>query len=404
MKVLLLVSGFPSQASRERGIFNLRSARRLASVADITVVHLRSWLPGRPLIETEQDGALSICRLSVPQIHFGPFCYRWTLKWNLRSLCEFGWRQVRDLVPRHDVIHSVGTTEAGVVGGDWSRRSNVAHVVQAIGSDVNSLQDELLQAGWTDWDRYVDGVACNSDALMQRLCSRYPSLKNVHKVKNGVDPQEFSPAVSGSGESNDSVGTRFLFVGGFPWDRNFRGNLKGGKLLLNAWKLAEQNGIGTLASLVIGGPGSDGSEIRSWRAGLKCPNSVHIAGRMPPEEMPNTLRRCDAVLVPSMEEGLPNIAMEAAASGKAVIARLTGGLPEIVQHGQTGLLFESKQPEDWAEILLNIARDPEKLRTMGRQARTYAEENLSSEHYAIAMQQIYEQAIIRRKGRAVNAT
>jgi glycosyltransferase involved in cell wall biosynthesis len=399
MKVLLLVTGFPSQRNAQSGIFNLRSARRLVDIAEITVVHVRGWRPGVPKVEIERDGALTIRRITVPQIRFGSFFATSMLWLNVRSMIQRGWPMVRDLLPFQDVIHSVGAVSAGLVGSDWSKRSGSAHVVQVIGDDLNIRLPRLVDSGWTGWQRHLDGAACNSDALREKLLSFYPSLKNVRTVRRGVDLGEFCPADQGDGDIGEGAGVRFLFVGGFPLDQLFHGNLKGGNTLLAAWAAADERGIGSHASLVIAGPESDAPVIETWRSRLKHPESVQIAGTIPPREMPNFLKRCDAVLIPSMLEGLPNVAMEAAASAKPVIARLTGGLPEIVQHERTGLLFESAKPEDWAEILLNCVRDRDHLKTMGERARTFAEAHLSSRNYPIAMREIYEEAVARRKKR-----
>jgi glycosyltransferase involved in cell wall biosynthesis len=404
MRVLLLVTGYPSSSDSQRGIFNMRSARRLAATVTMTIVHLRSWRPGLPFLEVERDGNLTIRRLSIPQFHLGARFADRTLHWNIQTLIHFGWLGARHLMPSHDVIHSVGAVSAASVGCDWSRRTGMAHVVQAIGDDVNTFLPQYANAGWINWHRRVDGVACNSHALQQKLLSLYPFLENIHTVCRGVDLKEFSPTGESSGNFAECPGVRFLFLGGFPFDRTYGRNPKGGQTLMAAWELADSKGIGTSAFLTIGGPNLDSSALQKWRAGLKHPESVQIAGAIPPTGVPNWLRGCDAVLIPSLVEGMPNLATEAAACGKPVIARPAGGLPEIVQHGRTGLLFESTEPQDWAEILLDSVRHSDKLKTMGNEARSYAEANLSSDRYPVAMVQIYEEALAMRNGRAVNLT
>ena len=62
----------------------------------------------------------------------------------------------------------------------------------------------------------------------------------------------------------------------------------------------------------------------------------------------------DILAIPSLEEGLPTVAMEALACGVPIVATAVGGTPEVVQHGQTGLLVPATNPASLADALLSL--------------------------------------------------
>jgi glycosyltransferase involved in cell wall biosynthesis len=83
----------------------------------------------------------------------------------------------------------------------------------------------------------------------------------------------------------------------------------------------------------------------------------------------------DAVVLPSVptpdgrEEGIPIVLMEAMSSGLAVVASRTGGIPELVEDGEGGLLVEPGDAEGLAEALRGLASDAAARAMIGRAAR-----------------------------------
>lgn len=87
-----------------------------------------------------------------------------------------------------------------------------------------------------------------------------------------------------------------------------------------------------------------------------------------------TLAAIDLLVVPSRAEGLGSIVLAAQAAGVPVVAAATGGLPEIVQDGRTGLLVPAEDPEALAAALDRALDDPEATRARAREARAAVEE------------------------------
>lgn len=81
------------------------------------------------------------------------------------------------------------------------------------------------------------------------------------------------------------------------------------------------------------------------------------------------IAHCDALLIPSLHEGLPYTLLEAMSLGKPIIASRVGGLAEILRHGQTALLFEPANVDGMLKAIFSIVRDPKLATKLGCAAR-----------------------------------
>jgi glycosyltransferase involved in cell wall biosynthesis len=78
----------------------------------------------------------------------------------------------------------------------------------------------------------------------------------------------------------------------------------------------------------------------------------------------------DVFVLPSANEGTPVTAIEALASGCPVVATRVGGVPDVVQDGEDGILIDPGSPEQLANALVLLAGDPELRARMGAAGRT----------------------------------
>jgi glycosyltransferase involved in cell wall biosynthesis len=90
------------------------------------------------------------------------------------------------------------------------------------------------------------------------------------------------------------------------------------------------------------------------------------------ENVVELLSWCDVVVHPSRRDGVPRVLVEAMAAGRPVIASAIGGIPTIVEHGETGFLIPPEDPKALAESLLLLYGNSELCRSIGRRARAYA--------------------------------
>jgi len=89
------------------------------------------------------------------------------------------------------------------------------------------------------------------------------------------------------------------------------------------------------------------------------------------------LKDFDMFVLPSLSEGLSSAIMEAMASSLPVIGSKVGGIPELVQHGDNGLLVPPADPESLARAIEQLVDNPEALRQMGTRSRKRVEENFT---------------------------
>ncbi len=131
-----------------------------------------------------------------------------------------------------------------------------------------------------------------------------------------------------------------------------------------------------------------------------APNTTML-GRLEPIEVSSRMQRALALVLPSTSyEGCPMVILEAYANGLPVIASRLGSIPEFVDDGGTGLLFNPGDPADLAAKLRWAAEHPAEMLAMGERARAVHREHYSPERNYRMLMDVYEQAIAQRARRA----
>jgi glycosyltransferase involved in cell wall biosynthesis len=131
---------------------------------------------------------------------------------------------------------------------------------------------------------------------------------------------------------------------------------KGIDVLAEGWRLARP-----AANLRIVGSGSRASIVEDL--GVQWDRSLT------PEEIARALDESTVLVLPSRSEGMGRVVVEAQCRGRPVIGSRVGGIPELVRHGESGLLVEPEDPGALAEALLRVLSDPELAARLGAEAR-----------------------------------
>lgn len=128
--------------------------------------------------------------------------------------------------------------------------------------------------------------------------------------------------------------------------------------------------------LVFVGDGDQRGKLEAARASLTeaVARRVHLAG--PRARMGAVYQDLDLVLGASRSEGMPVAFIEAGAAGLPVVSTPVGGVPELVEHGRSGLLMDGAK--GLAAGLLELAQDPAKRQRMGAWARERAQQRHSA--------------------------
>ena len=103
----------------------------------------------------------------------------------------------------------------------------------------------------------------------------------------------------------------------------------------------------------------------------------------------------DVAIFPSRREGFGLAVLEAMALGKAVVVTNVGNLPDLVSHGQTGLVVESGDADALADSVIQLLRDPEGAHRMGAAARLMAQKRFAPDTMGRAMWAVYQKALAR---------
>ena len=108
----------------------------------------------------------------------------------------------------------------------------------------------------------------------------------------------------------------------------------------------------------------------------------------------------DLFVMSSLTEGLGTSLLDAMACGKAIVATRTGGIPEVVVHGETGLLVPPRDHEALAAAVIALLADGPRRRAMGDAGRARARERFSAERMVQDTLTIYERLVAHAQVRA----
>ena len=165
--------------------------------------------------------------------------------------------------------------------------------------------------------------------------------------------------------------------------------IKGHEILLDAFARARAEIPGL--ELEVAGDGPLAPELRATVERRDLSAAVSFLGRVSPVEP--VLERAAIVVVPSLGEGFGMVALEAMERGRAVIASDVGGLPEIVDHGRTGLVVPPGEPEALARAIVELARDAARISTLGAAGRERAVAEFSQDRCTDLIEELYRAAL-----------
>ena len=177
--------------------------------------------------------------------------------------------------------------------------------------------------------------------------------------------------------------------------------------LLYLGRLTPEKGLPTLlnalaacpdACLEIAGEGPQRAELEQQVRDLGLGDRVKFLGFLTGQPLTERLNACRAVVLPSeWYENGPYSVMEALAVGKPVLGSRIGGIPEMVQEGQTGFLFRPGDAEDLAAAIGRLyGLTEEGYLALCRSAAAFAAETFSEEAYLAQLLPIYERLIGKR--------
>ncbi len=386
--IVFITTGYPTSYRPHECIFVHRSIKVLSELIQPVVIHFRALKPGRPLVEKRVWDGIEVLSISCPQVPLGSYSH-----FNTQLIEFFAEPLVRTVLRSADLIHGAEVYPAGFVSGKWALKENKPFTFNVIGSDLNLfLKRNHLRLG-KRWLTNLHGVVCNSIALQKDLQQLIGKLPNMRTIYRGVDVDVFSPVGGKAGPQASIPPVRFLYFGGFhTWDsQDGTYNLKGEHTLLDAWKLVE-NQVPS-ASLAIGGPGVYQERLQQWQATLTNPQHAFCINSIDPSCIASYIRSSDVLIIPSLNEGLPNIAKEALACGRPVLGTNVGGIPEVVENGKNGLIISPDDPKALANGIKWFCDNQDQIKVMGETGRVRMIKSFSWGQYQRNMLEFFQSLI-----------
>lgn len=321
--------------------------------------------------------------------------------------------QIVPAIAGSSLVHS-HTWYANMAGHIAALLHGVPHVLSAHSLEpLRPWKAEQLGGGyavssWVEKTAYEGAAAiiAVSDGMRQDILRSYPDVdpEKVKVIHNGIDVaawqrDEKDDAVRALGIDPDRPSV--VWVGRVTRQKGVPYLLKAAAALPPEVQLVLCAGAADTPAL--------GAEVNALIEGLKAERDgvVVIERMLPRAELIQVLSHATVFACPSIYEPLGIVNLEAMACGAAVVASATGGIPEVVAHGETGLLVPLEQvadgtgtpldPDkfvaDFAAAMIEVVTDPTRARSMGEKGRQRAADHFSWESIVDQTLEVYKSVL-----------
>ncbi|HET6561471.1 MAG TPA: glycosyltransferase [Marmoricola sp.] len=261
-------------------------------------------------------------------------------------------------------VHAHFAHDPALVGMIVARLAGLPFTFTAHARDLIQISVEALAARASAAKAIVTCCALNADYLDSALPT--PGRPPVLVIHHGVDLRRFEPMTVDSPADTPTL----VSVGRLVEKKGFED-------LLRALRAAKDSGRRFRCEIY--GDGPEGETLVALCASLGLSEDVTFLGAKDTDDIAAALRRADLfVLSPRVaadgdRDGIPNVLVEAMASGLPVVTTTAGGIAELVQHEVNGLLAQPGDVAGIAGLLCDLIDDDERRRRFGVAARAAIE-------------------------------
>jgi len=336
--VLVVASLFPHAKNETLGLSTCRRTVELARLCEVKVLALTTR---SDLAEREVLGGVEVVRprwRRVPKLGLVVDGYRYAAR---------AARALREMLPAFDfdLIDAHWLYPDGFAAVRLAARLGKPVAVTGRGSDVN---DFCFRWPVRHYARRALREATHLFAVSRQLARRMADAgapaERITVVHNGVDTALFCPGDRDAARRELGLppdGTLLVSAGSMVEDKGFQ-HLIAGLALLPP---------GRSVRLYVAGPGPYRGTLERLAQDRGVADRVSFLGRVTQQQMPLWYRAADFFCFASLKEGCPNVILEALACGTPVVSTNVGGIPDLVEEGQDGVLFEPGSAEPFAAAL-----------------------------------------------------
>jgi glycosyltransferase involved in cell wall biosynthesis len=306
-------------------------------------------------------------------------------------LCRLFRRERPAIVETH-------TAKAGFVGRLAARLARVPVVVHTFHGHIldgyfGASKTYLLRCMERLLGKTTDAILAVSECVKRDLVTHGVASPNrIRVVPLGIELEPFLMADKARGGFRMELGLdghdRLVgIVGRLAPVKNHR-------LFLNAAALVSR--LEPHARFVVVGDGILRSELETRARELGICNRVFFTGWR--RDLPRIYADLDVLVVSSDNEGTPLAAIEAMAAGCPVVATCVGGMPDVVRHGETGILVSPRSPRELAEGILAVIQDRSLRADLGEKARPDMQRRFDRRRLIADMERLYVELLAYKGG------
>jgi glycosyltransferase involved in cell wall biosynthesis len=357
MRVLILTKIFPNSAEPRSSPFNRQQFSALSRLCDVEVLATIPWFPGAAafakwsragrLLDVPMSEIIDGVTVHHPRVVFLPKVHAVAGPLYAASLA----RAAMKYDGKVDVVLGSWAYPDGFAAVALARLLGVPAVIKLHGSDMNVVAELAGPRRLLKWAlSHAARVVAVSRPLRDRAIALGADATTVDVVPNGVDRARFFPSDRDDARRALGIATDgpiAICVGNV--ERH-----KGVVDLVQAFTRTAD--VGPRARLYVIGEGSASTECRRIAEAARAP--ITFVGARSHAEVPTWMAACDVLVLPSWNEGTPNVVLEALACGRRVVATAVGGVPDVVPSAAAGVLVPPKNPEALAGAIGQALAEP----------------------------------------------